>query len=90
MPSRKPQLNVRLTDEWMESLPALADRAGKVLGLPEVSIPDAVMMGLALLSEWLDQREASRAVEVAALTEPVAHGAPAPRRGRPRKRADGG
>src|SRR5262245_60264348 len=87
---RKPQLNVRLPDDVMASLPDLARRAGAVLGLPDVSIPDLLAMGLQLLGQWLDHREANRADEVAALAEPVPTGETPPRRGRPRTRTNGG
>lgn len=84
MASSKPQLNVRLTAEWMEELPILAADAARALGLPEVSIPDTVMMGLALLRDWVRLREESRAGEVAGLPAPEPEGV-SPQVGRPPK-----
>ncbi len=82
MASRKVQLNVRLTEEWLAKIPMIAEEVAGVLGVDEVSIPDTIMMGLQLLQEWIGQQKASRAANVARLTKPSPEGV-SPVRGRP-------
>lgn len=75
------QVNYRITAEQAEQLPRTAARVAALLGLPEVSINDAVMMALSLLERWADAME-SRPV-VGELPPPELPGGEQARAGRP-------
>lgn len=85
MPSNRPHLNIRLTEEWAEELPRLLEKGRRVLKLPVLSQTDAVLIALRLLDEWLDKLEANEQAGRTDVDMPLPESLGTQKRGRPRK-----
>ncbi len=100
----RPQLNVSMDPEVHDRIPAIVAKARDVLGIPSLSLADAIAAGLDLFDRWIDQRRDARDAEVESLgemevdphevkrgrprTTPRVEDAPKRPRGRPRKTAE--
>lgn len=65
----RPQLNVSMDPEVHDRIPAIVAKARDVLGIPSLSLADAIAAGLDLFDRWIDQRRAGRTAEVESLGE---------------------